>query len=42
MNSKHMMPLACAAAICGSVPAGTTETPPAVQASCKLRLIMIA
>ena len=27
MNSKHMMPLACAAAICGSVPAGTTEIP---------------
>lgn len=27
MNSKHMMPLACAAAICGSVPAGTTERP---------------
>ena len=25
MNSKHMMPLACAAAICGSVPAGATE-----------------
>ena len=27
MNSKHMMPLACAAAICGSVPAGATERP---------------
>lgn len=27
MNSKHMMPLACAAAICGSVPADTIEMP---------------